>query len=476
MSGCYGGAPGLGAAVYIRRMAWPQIIEADLTWIDGRFEPGVRLVLGGDGRIASVLRGGARAEGPGRLGARDASADDPTPVRRLRGAALLPGFVSAHSHAFQRGLRGLGERFPGGAGDFFSWREAMYALVEALDERRAAELSRDAFEEMLDAGYTTVGEFHYVRHLDERRRFALDDAVIGAAVDSGIRLVLLHTAYETGGIGEPLRGGQRRFETRGVEEYWDAHDRIMRELKAIPDGRASIGVVAHSVRAVSWEVAKALRRGSRDRGQIFHMHVEEVVREVEECLARHGRRPMQMVVEDLDPGPDFTAVHCTHTSPEDMRRFAGSGATVCLCPSTEGNLGDGIADVPEIRAARGAMAIGTDLNSRLSPQEELRWLEYVQRVARRRRGVVVDDRGETGRALLGIGTRGGARSLGIDGGEIRGGALADLCAIDLEHPTLLGSAPETLASAIVFGTGPEAVLGVWVGGRWRPRRGSARSV
>jgi len=457
-------------------MAWPQVIEADLTWLEGCFERGVRIALAADGRIAWIARHDASvrtAPGRGGVPAPVESTHEPG-VRRMRGAAITPGFITAHSHAFQRGLRGLGERFPSGAGDFFSWREAMYALVEELDERRAAELSRDAFEEMLDAGYTSVGEFHYVRHLSDERRFALDDAVIGAAVESGIRLVLLHTAYEAGGIGEPLRGGQRRFETRGVDDYWRTHERLGRELAAIPDGRASIGVVAHSVRAVPWESARLLRRGSRERGQIFHMHVEEVVREVEECVARHGRRPMQMVVEDLEPGPDFTAVHCTHTAPEDMRRFASSGATVCLCPSTEGNLGDGIADVPGIRAAGGAIAIGTDLNSRLCPREELRWLEYVQRVARRRRGVVIDDCGETGRALMEIGTRAGARSLGLDAGEIRVGAFADLCAIDLAHPSLAGADPETLAAAMVFGSGPEAVLGTWVGGRWRARRGTSR--
>ncbi len=452
-------------------MAWPQWLEADLTWCDGRFERGVRVLLDAAGRLGAVERAG---DGGAAAGGARTAAD--APVRRLRGAALMPGFVTAHSHAFQRGLRGLGEHFPDGAGDFFTWREAMYALVETLDEARAAELSRDAFEEMLDAGYTSVGEFHYIRHGAGDRRFVLDDAVIGAAADAGIRLVLLHTAYETGGIGQPLRGGQTRFQTRGVDDYWRAHERLQSSVAAIPDGRGSIGVVAHSVRAVPWEVARELRRGSIDRRQVFHMHVEEVVREVEECLAAHGRRPMRMVLEDLAPGPDFTAVHCTHTSVEDLADFARSGATACLCPSTEGNLGDGIAELPVIRAANGAIAVGTDLNSRFCPREELRWMEYVQRVARRKRGVIVDERGETGPALLRIGTVGGARSLGLDAGEIRPGAWADLCAVDLDHPSLAGATERELASAIVFGSGPEAILGTWVGGRWRARRGASRSL
>lgn len=465
-------------------MPWPETIEADLAWVEGSFKPGVSISIGADGRFGAISRaaatGASSAMSTG-LSTRSTHASSAPPgavppTRRLRGVALLPGFVTAHSHAFQRGLRGLGEQFPDGAGDFFSWREAMYALVEALDEKRAEDLSRQAFEEMLDAGYTSVGEFHYLRHLSAEQRFALDDAVLAAAASAGIRLVLLHTAYESGGIGHPLKGGQRRFQTRDIDDYWNSHERLIRECAAIPDGRVSIGVVAHSVRAVPWEEIKLLRRGSRERGQVFHMHVEEVVKEVEECVAAHGRRPMRMVVDDLEPGADFTAIHCTHTSIEDLERFSSSGATACLCPSTEGNLGDGICELPTIRAARGALAIGTDLNSRFCPQEELRWLEYVQRVARTRRGVIVDGRGETGPELLRIGTSGGARSLGLDAGEIRAGAWADLCAIDLEHPSLEGCTAETLASAMVFGTGPECVLGAWVGGRWRARRGSSRCL
>ncbi|MBM4111899.1 MAG: formimidoylglutamate deiminase [Phycisphaerae bacterium] len=458
---------------YIRGMPVPDLIEADLTWIDGRFEPGVTVSLAADGRIAAVTRGAAI---PGAGAASRAGGAASPARRRLRGVALVPGFVTAHSHAFQRGLRGLGERFPDGAGDFFSWREAMYALVESLDEARAEELSRQAFEEMLDAGYTSVGEFHYIRHLSPERRFALDDAVLSAAASAGIRIVLLHTAYEAGGFDVPLRGGQRRFETRGVDDYWREHERLSRDVASIRDGLASIGVVAHSVRAVPWPTIKLLRRGSRERGQVFHMHVEEVQREVEDCVAAHDRRPMRMVVDELEPGSDFTAIHCTHTLAADLEDFAKSGATACLCPSTEGNLGDGICDLPTLRASGGSIAVGTDLNSRFSPQEELRWLEYVQRVARTRRGVIVDDRGETGPALLRIGTEGGAKSLSLDAGRIRPGALADLCAIDLEHASLEGASAEMLASAIVFGTGPECVLGTWVGGRFRARRGSTRCL
>lgn len=451
-------------------MAWPEVIEADLTWIDSRFERGVRVAIGADGRISAVHRGGT---GAGAL-------------RRLHGRALLPGFVNAHSHAFQRGLRGRGESFPAGAGDFFSWREAMYALVDRLTPESAYELSRDAFEEMLDGGYTSVGEFHYVRHLGDDARFALDESVVLAAIDAGIRLVVLHTAYETGAIGQPVRGGQKRFETRGVDDYWRAHERLTTMLASHRD--TSLGVVAHSVRAVPWEGVRALRRGARERSQVFHMHVEEVVREVDDCIAAYGVRPMRKVVDDLEPDATFTAVHCTHTHTDDMIPFAKAGANVCLCPNTEGNLGDGIADVPLMRREGAHIAIGTDLNSRLCPLEELRWLEYVQRVARRQRGVVVDANGESGPALLDVGTVNGARSLALDAGAIRTGAWADFCVMDLEHPSLADAAGSAageiaslgrtadaapaLAAAIVFGAGVEAIAATCVSGRWRPRRGA----
>jgi len=454
-------------------VAWTEVIEADLTWIGDRFRPGVRLAIDQHGRIGAIAhssidstQAASRSTGLGSLAR----------PRRLRGMALLPGFVNAHSHAFQRGLRGRGESFPKGAGDFFSWREAMYSLVEQLTPDLAYELSRDAFEEMLDGGYTAVGEFHYVRHLGDDARFALDEAVIHAAIDAGIRFVVLHTAYQTGAIGKPLQGGQRRFETRGVDDYWRAHDRLGAMLAGRSD--ASLGVVAHSVRAVPWPDVVSLRRGAIERRQVFHMHVEEVVREVEECVEAHGRRPMRMIVDELEPDGTFTAVHCTHTATEDMERYGRTGANVCLCPNTEGNLGDGIADVPLMRRAGAVIAIGTDLNSRLCPLEELRWLEYVQRVARRQRGVVVDEGGHSGPALLAVGTRHGARALGLAAGDIREGAFADLCAVDLEHPSLADVAADTtaLASAIVFGAGVEAVVATSVSGRWRPRRGGRPRV
>lgn len=433
-----------------------QIVHADWIWERGRLERGRAVGIDAAGRIVSI----APVSGPSTL--------------RLPGKALIPGFVSAHSHAFQRGLRGVTERFAGSQGGFFTWREAMYGLVERLTPDLCYELSRETFSEMLTSGITSVGEFHYVRHhlpvdgpADESKRYAFDASVLAAAKDAGIRITLLHTCYMRGGFEADLAGGQVRFRTRDEAEFWDRFDRLVAACDA---GSQSVGVTAHSVRAVAIDVIERLHAESVRRGAVFHMHVEEVRKEIEDCMKAHGKRPMELLLERLRIDRRFTAVHCTHTSREDLTRFAQAGGTVCLCPLTEGNLGDGICDVPAIRAADGAIAFGSDLNSRLAPTEELRWIEYVQRVRHETRGAIVDAAGDCGAALLSIGTEQGARSIGVDAGEIAVGKLADFALVDLQHSTMLNWTPETFASHLIFGAGTSAVCGVCVGGKWRIRR------
>ena len=234
-------------------MSERQVLEADLTWIDGRFERGVQVTVEPDGRIGEI----------GKL--------QEVPTRRLNARALLPGFVTAHSHAFQRGLRGRGETFPEGAGSFWTWREAMYGLVESLDERSIYEWSRRAYEEMRDAGITCVGEFHYVHHDASLEGFAFDEVVLRAASDVGIRIVLLNTYYATGAIGAPLEGGQKRFRTAGLHEFWSQQDRLSDVLDR---STQSLGVAAHSIRAVPLDDLAALHAEARNREMVFHMHIE----------------------------------------------------------------------------------------------------------------------------------------------------------------------------------------------------------
>jgi formimidoylglutamate deiminase len=432
-----------------------QVVEAELTWTGAQFEPGIQIAVAANGRIESVGAGRAPAQGPERPpGARA--------VTRLTRVALLPGFVDAHSHAFQRGLRGLGEGFPAGAGSFWTWREAMYALVESLDGASLRRISARAFAEMRDAGITTVGEFHYVHH-EREGDFALDDAIVAAAADAGIRLVLLYSFYATGAPGRPLAGGQRRFATATVDEFWRQADRLAARLD---QGSQTLGVAPHSIRAASPDQIREIYREATRRRLPVHLHVEEQRREIDESLASYGRTPMAAILDAVGDAP-FTAVHCTHTAEADMERFLAAGGTVCLCPLTEGNLGDGIPSLAQPHASGGRLAIGTDSNNRLAMLEEMRWLEYGQRLHGELRGALPDARGDVAPTLLAAATAGGADALGVPAGRIVAGRWADFVAIDLDAPSLAEVPAERLLPALVFGAGNDAIAGTYVGGRWR---------
>jgi formimidoylglutamate deiminase len=443
-----------------------QVVAAELTWTGESFEPDVRVEVGADGRIAAVdfERAG------------DGEPAGPAPTLRLPGRALLPGFVNAHSHAFQRGLRGLAETFPrpaggragGAGGTFWSWREAMYALAGRLDRERFHELSLAAFREMRSAGITAVGEFHYLHHDDpEAADWAFDRVVLDAAREAGIRLVLLQACYRAGGFGRPLESGQRRFRAPSLAAYWEQVDRL---AGLLDPATQSLGAVAHSLRAVALVEIAALHAEARRRGLPFHLHVEEQRREVDDCVALHGARPMALLLAELAIGPETTAVHCTHTDPGDLERFVAAGGAVCACPLTEANLGDGIPPRAAVPAAAGRLCLGTDSNARVSMLEEMRWLEYGQRLAGERRGVLAGGDGRVAPVVLAAATAGGARALGLPAGAIAPGLWADFAAIDLGHPALEGAAADDLAAALVFGAGDGAVAATCVGGQWREHR------
>ncbi len=476
-------------------MSGAHVLEADLIWTGGRFETGVRVTVGEDGRIAAIRRtGDSAAEAAAGAGAEGPPGEAPEvesapalPVRRLPDRALLPGFVNAHSHAFQRGLRGRGETFPAGAGDFWSWRREMYGLVSRLDRDALFDLSLAAFREMRAAGITAVGEFHYLHHenpgdLD----FAFDDVVLAAAAAAPIRIVLLQVFYAHGGIGEggrpePLTGGQLRFATPDEDGYWAQMDRL--GDRVADDPRQSLGAVAHSIRAATPDQVARLHAEAVRRGLPFHMHVEEQVKEIEDCVAAYGAPPMALLLDRLelgDPsGGNFTAVHCTHTDPAHLERFVAVGGHPCVCPLTEANLGDGIPPLAALWEAApwrrgggeaGRLCLGSDSNARISMLEEARWLEYGQRLAAQRRGVLRatrgDGEGEVAPGLLTAATSGGAASLGIDAGRIEPGAWADFVTVDLGHPRLAGSNTDTLAAALVFGGGDSVLAESCLAGDW----------
>jgi formimidoylglutamate deiminase len=420
------------------------VLEADLTWTGAAFESEIQVEVDEAGKIARA----------GRLGL--------TADRRLAGLALLPGMVNAHSHAFQRGLRGRTERFPQRSGNFWGWRDQMYALARAVDAERFRELSLAAFLEMRAAGITTVGEFHYLHHV-QRQDFALDEQLLGAATQAGVRLVLLEVYYRLGGINKPLREEQQRFETKSTHAFWKQLDRL---AERIDPARQSLGVAVHSVRAAGREEIGAIHAESLRRGLVFHMHVEEQRQEIADCRGAYGRTPLALLLSQLGSCENVTAVHCTHSEPDELASFAQGGGRVCLCPVTEANLGDGIPGLSPLAAHPASLCLGTDSNSRISFAEEMRWLSYVQRLKQEQRAVLANERGEVASALFAMATTGGARALGVDAGRIAAGAWADFMTLDLGHPSLAGWTAETLIDAFVFGGADGAIQATCVGGRW----------
>jgi formimidoylglutamate deiminase len=426
-----------------------QVVEADWTWTGAAFEPGLQVVIGADGTVERV----------GRL--------DSRPTLRLRDRALLPGMVDAHSHAFQRGLRGRGERFADAGGSFWTWRQAMYELVERLDTSAFYRLTLQAFREMRAAGITTVGEFHYLHHGPDGEDHACDELVLKAAARAGVRLVLLQSFYKSGGVGKPLAGAQRRFRTADLDSYWRQMDRLAERLKPATQ---RLGAVAHSLRAATPEEIAKLYAEARRRGLVFHIHVEEQRQEIADCLAAYGRPPLLLLLERLGGAEALVAVHCTQTAAADLARLLAAGGSVCVCPTTEGNLGDGLPDLQALAGREDALCLGSDSNSRISMVEEMRWLEYGQRLRQQRRGVLRDAEGQVARRLFAAATLGGAAALGVPAGRIAPGSWADLVALDVNAAALGGADPQALLDAFVFGASEEAIVATCVAGEWREHR------
>jgi len=322
----------------------------------------------------------------------------------------LPGFVNAHSHAFQRALRGRTE-----GDDFWGWRDAMLALAESLsvDQVRAGYV--EVYREMLGAGYTAVGEFHYLG-------LAEAHAAVEAATEAGIELVLLLSAYG--------RGGSERFRQASAADY-------LSQLEAVRETGVRIGLAPHSVRACPRDWHEELGRYAAAESLPLHVHADEPPREIEECLAEHGVRPIELLADTGCLGPHTTVVHATHADGRELDLLAEAGARVCVCPTTEANLGDGFAPVPALCERRIGMCIGSDSNVRIDPLEELRELEGIARRNAGKRNVVSLS------SLLCFGSDEGAAALGLD-------SWPDIEA-DLEHPSLTGLEPHDVHAALVFG-------------------------
>ena len=335
----------------------------------------------------------------------------------MAGRLRTPGFVNAHSHTFQRALRGRAA-----GGDFWAWREVM--LAEA--ERQTPELVRDdyllGYEEMLAAGYTAVGEFHYLGFVE-----AL--AAAEAASAAGIELVLLHVAY--------ARGGLRRFRQQSVAEF-------IEQVEGLRDAGLRIGVAPHSVRACPADWLEEIGRYAREHDLPLHVHADEQPKEIEECLAEHGCRPIELLARTGCLTDRTTVVHATHADGAELDLLASSGAIVCACPTTEADLGDGFVPAERIRTRAIPICIGSDSNVRIDPVEELRELEGIARRQTGRRGVFSTDE------LYAFGRDVGARSLGLD--------TWPEIAIDLGHPSLRDVEPEHVPAALIAGCGSDVVV------------------
>ncbi|HEV3408387.1 MAG TPA: amidohydrolase family protein [Gaiellaceae bacterium] len=328
----------------------------------------------------------------------------------------LPGFVNAHSHAFQRTLRGS----VAGA-DFWGWRDAMLAVAAAQTPERVRREYAAAYREMLAAGYTAVGEFHYLG-LEEAR------AAIAAGEEAGVVLVLLLAAYG--------RGGLDRFRQRSPGEY-------LRQVEALREEGANVGLAPHSVRACPLDWLEEIGRYAEREGLVLHVHAGEQAREVEECLAEHGVRPIELLARAGCLSAGTTVVHATQADDRELDLLADTGARVCVCPTTEANLGDGFAPVERIVERGIPLCVGSDSNVRIDPFEELRELEGIARRTARRRNVVAPE------ALLRYGAEEGARALGLEN-------WPDV-EIDLGHVSLRGIERRDVPAALVFGCGAEVV-------------------
>jgi formimidoylglutamate deiminase len=279
-------------------------------------------------------------------------------------------------------------------------------------------------------------------------------------------MVLLLTYYRTGGIGQPLEGGQRRFATRSPEEYWAQMDRLAPHLHA----NQTLGAVAHSIRAATPHEIGLLHAESVARKLPFHIHIEEQRKEVEDSLAAYGLTPMAAITGALADCSNVTAIHCTHTEPPDMGAYLDRGGRVCLCPLTEGNLGDGIPVLGLVHRRGGRICLGSDSNNRISMFEDMRWVEYGQRLSEETRGALRPEDGHLARTLFEAATLGGASALGLPAGRIAPGAPADFFTVDLGAPALAGWNPETLLDSMIFGADPAIVQATAVGGKWVFRR------
>jgi formimidoylglutamate deiminase len=432
---------------------------------------GVKVNISDNGFITAIETAAgadAAAEGAGGTGGTAAAAA----AERI-GGIVIPGMPNGHSHAFQRAMAGSTEFRRTARDSFWTWRQAMYALANRIEPDDLQLLATQLFIEMLKAGYTSVAEFHYLHRQTDGASYAdrnaLWDAVAAAAAASGIALTFLPTLYQTSDFGaQPLKREQARFALDTDRFLRAVADRID---AALPTASATLrtGAAFHSLRAVPLatlrEAAQALR--GLDPTLPLHIHVAEQVKEVQACQAHTGRRPIELLLDTGLVDEHWCLVHATHATAGELQGIAASRAAVCLSISTEANLGDGFFDAARFLKLRGRLCVGSDSQATVSPAEELRWMEYQQRLRKRRRGVLADQsEAHAGTYLWSHTALTGARALGQPAGALAVGQRADWLVLDDQHPSLAGVPLETILDGLVFAGGAAAIRDVMVAGRW----------
>ena len=373
----------------------------------------------------------------------------------VRVDAALPGLANLHSHAFQRGMAGLAEVAGPGDDSFWTWRETMYRFAGQITPDDLRAIAAMAYAEMLETGFVRVGEFHYLHGVGDSGPVAMTEAIVAAAAETGIALTHLPVFYAHGGFGGQAPGERQRRFVLDLDGYAALIASARALVADLPD--AVVGVAPHSLRAVTPEgltQVAALGDGP------VHIHVAEQVREVEDCLAWSGARPVEWLLANAPVNDHWCLIHATHMTDAETRALAASGAVAGLCPVTEANLGDGVFPGEAYVAAGGHYGVGSDSNVRIDAPEELRWLEYGQRLAARGRTRLVDRGGANGDTLWRAAVAGGAQALGAAAGLVVG-APADFVALDIDHPSLAGRTDAALADALVFAGGREAIAAVW---------------
>lgn len=392
-----------------------------------------------------------------------------------RHAIGVPGLSNVHSHAFQRGMAGLAETSGPAADDFWTWREVMYRFLDHMTPEDLEAISAFAFAEMLEAGFTRVGEFHYVHHDAAGRPYAqvgeLSSRIAAAAAETGIALTMLPVFYahaDFGGVAP--KPGQRRF-INDVDGFAALHAAAGEAIKSLPGAR--IGVAPHSLRAVTPDELAAVVPLAA--GGPIHIHAAEQWREVDACHAWSGQRPVEWLLNHAPVDARWCFIHATHLTPEEVLGLARSGAVAGLCPITEANLGDGVFPAADFLAANGRFGVGTDSNIHVDAAGELRALEYAQRLARRQRNVLAGAPfSSTGARLYRDALIGGAQALGVEHAGIAGGGAADLVSLDASHSAFIGRSGDALLDGWIFTAGAQAVDCVWRGGEKLVEQGRHR--